>query len=39
MTRLGAEGAGRSKKKPNLEAEEESELGPGTASYAFSLDR
>jgi hypothetical protein len=39
MTRLGAEGAGRSKKKPNLEAEEEGELGPGTASYAFSLDR
>jgi hypothetical protein len=39
MTRLGAEGARRSKKKPDLEAEEESELGPGTASYAFSLDR
>jgi len=39
MTRLGAEGSGRSKKKPNLEAEEESELGPGTASYVMSLDR
>ena len=39
MTRLGAEGSGRSKKKPNLEAEEESELGPGTASYVISLDR
>jgi len=39
MTRLGAEGSGRSKKKPNLEDEEESELGPGTASYVFSLDR
>jgi hypothetical protein len=39
MTRLGAEGSGRSKKQPNLEDEEESELGPGTASYVFSLDR
>lgn len=39
MTRLGAEGTGKSKKKANLEAEEESELGPGTASYVFSLDR
>jgi hypothetical protein len=38
MTRLGAEGRGKFK-KPNLEAEEESELGPGTASYVISLDR
>jgi hypothetical protein len=38
MTRLGAEGRGKYK-KPNLEAEEESELGPGTASYVVSLDR
>lgn len=39
ITRLGAEGTGRNKKEPNLEMEEESELGPGTASYIFSLDR
>ncbi|KAM0711350.1 hypothetical protein Q7P35_002090 [Cladosporium inversicolor] len=38
MTRLGAEGRSNHK-KPNLEAEEESELGPGTASYVVSLDR
>jgi hypothetical protein len=39
MTRLGAEGKGNSRKQPNLEEEEESELGPGTASYIVSLDR
>ena len=38
MTRLGAEGRSNHQ-KPNLEAEEESELGPGTASYVVSLDR
>lgn len=39
ITRLGAEGAANPRKRHKLEEEEESEFGPGTASYIISLDR